>query len=134
MKIKYKTSTQVKQTHHNVLKKIKTEVGTYALIHGTKASLKRFNEIYRKYTFLRTSIKNWKFRIKKDKEVKTIFKRKGPPNLLSDGLIAKVKTIMIGTRAAGTAISRRIVMAIGNGVVKSNVPVLLKKIMEDRYN
>ena len=41
---------------------------------------------------------------------------------------------MIGTRAAGTAISRRIVMAIGNGVVKSNVPVLLKKIMEDRYN
>ena len=41
---------------------------------------------------------------------------------------------MIGTRAAGTAISRRIVMATGNGVVKSNIPVLLKKIMEDRCN
>ena len=34
---------------------------------------------------------------------------------------------MIGTRAAGTAISRRIVMAIGNGVVKSNSPTLLKE-------
>ena len=27
---------------------------------------------------------------------------------------------MIGTRAAGTAISHRIVMAIGNGIVRSN--------------
>ena len=34
---------------------------------------------------------------------------------------------MIGTRAAGTAISRRIVMAIGNGVVRSNSPTLLKE-------
>ena len=39
----------------------------------------------------------------------------------------KVKTIMIETRAAGTAISRRIVTAIGNGVVKSNNPILLKE-------
>ena len=31
--------------------------------------------------------------------------------------MAKVKTIMIGTHAAGTAISCQIVMAIGNGVV-----------------
>ena len=39
----------------------------------------------------------------------------------------KIKTIVIGTRAAGTAISRRIVMAIGNGVVRSNSPTLLKE-------
>ena len=34
---------------------------------------------------------------------------------------------MSGTRAAGTAISRRIVMVIGNGVVRSNSPTLLKE-------
>ena len=34
---------------------------------------------------------------------------------------------MIGTRVAGTAISRRIVMAIENGVVKSNIPILFKE-------
>ena len=62
-----------------------------------------------KYIFLRISINNWKFKIKKDKEGKTIFKRKGRPNLLSDDLIAKVKKIMVGKRAA---ISRCIVMAI----------------------
>ena len=34
---------------------------------------------------------------------------------------------MIRTRAAGTAISRRIVVAIGNGVVRSNSLTLLKE-------
>ena len=34
---------------------------------------------------------------------------------------------MIGTHAAGTAISRCIVMAIGNGVLKSNNPKVLKE-------
>ena len=40
--------------------------------------------------------------------------------LLSYDLMAKFKTIMVRTRAAGTPLSRRIVMAIGSGVVKSN--------------
>ena len=47
--------------------------------------------------------------------------------LLSDDLIAKVKTIMIGTRAAETAISRRILVTIGDGVVKPIISVLLKE-------
>ena len=41
--------------------------------------------------------------------------------------MAKVKTIMIGLSTAGTAISRHIVISIGNGVVKSNNPILRKK-------
>ena len=41
--------------------------------------------------------------------------------------MAKVKIIMIGTRAAGTAISCLIVMGIGNGLVKSNNFILLKE-------
>ena len=119
--------TQVKKSRiTNVPENIKTEVGTYTLIHGTKAALERFNKIYPNYTFLRTSINNWKFKIK-DKEGKAIFKRKGRPNQLSDDLMEKVKTIMIGTRTAGTAVSSRIVMVIGNGVVKSNNPILLEE-------
>ena len=39
--------------------------------------------------------------------------------------MAKVKTIMIGTRVDRTAINYRIVMAIGFGVVKSNKQILL---------
>ena len=41
--------------------------------------------------------------------------------------MGEVKTIMIGTRATGTTISRHIVMAIGNEVLKSNNPKLLKQ-------
>ena len=65
--------------------------------------------------------------MKKEKDGKTSFKKKGRPNLVSDDFIKKIKTIMIVTRAAATAISRRIVMAIGNGVVGSNSVTLLKE-------
>ena len=65
--------------------------------------------------------------MKKEKDGKTIFEKKGRPNLVSDDFMKKIKTIMIGTRAAGTAISRLIVMAIGNGVMRSNSPTLLKE-------
>ena len=41
--------------------------------------------------------------------------------------MAKAKPIMIGTRAGGTAINRYIVMAIENGVVELNNPILLKE-------
>ena len=65
--------------------------------------------------------------MKKDNEGKTIFKKTGRPNLLSDGLMKKVKSIVISTKAAGTAISRRLVMAIRKKVVRSNSPTLLKE-------
>ena len=65
--------------------------------------------------------------MKKENDRKTIFKMKGRPNLISDDFMKKIKTNMIGTQAAGTVISRRIVMAIGNGVVRSNSPTLLKE-------
>ena len=68
----------------------KTKIRTYALIHGTKAALERLNKIYPKYTFLRTSISNWKFKLKKDKKERTIFKRKGCPNLLSDVIVMAI--------------------------------------------
>ena len=38
--------------------------------------------------------------------------------------MVKVKTIMTGKRAVGTAINRRIVITIGNRVVKPNNPIL----------
>ena len=123
-----KKSTQVRKHYNKIVPEtIKREAGKYALLHGTKATVERFNKVYPKYTFVRTTINNWKLKMKKEKDGKTIFKKKGRPNLVSDDFMKKIKTIMIGTRAAGTAISRRIVMAIDNGVVRSNSPTLLKE-------
>ena len=39
----------------------------------------------------------------------------------------KIKDVIVGTREAGTVISRRIAIAIGNGVLKANNPKLLKE-------
>ena len=73
-----KKSRQVRK-HYNriVLEKIKGEAGKYALLHGTKATVERFSKVYPKYTFVRTTINNWKLKMKKEKNGKTIFKKKG---------------------------------------------------------
>ena len=47
-----KIETSKRNRTTNVPEKIKTEVGRYALIYGTKVALERFNKIYPKYTFL----------------------------------------------------------------------------------
>lgn len=118
-----KTATKPRK-HYNkdIPEKIKKEVGKYANIHGTQAAIKRFEETYPTYIFKRTSVNNWKNKLKTSKDKNTVFKKKGRPNLLADDLLGKVKVLMIGTRAAGTAISRRLVVAIGKGVVKANCP------------
>ena len=123
-----KKSAQVRKHYSKIVPEtIKREAGKYALLHGTKVTVERFNKVYPNYTFVRTTINNWNIKMKKEKDGKTIFKKKGRPNLVSDDFMEKIKTIMIGTRVAGTTISRRIVMAIGNGVVKSNSLALLKE-------
>ena len=123
-----KKSTQVRKHYNKIVPEtIKREAWKYALLHRTKVTVERFNKVYPKCTFVRTTINNWKLKMKKEKDGKTIFKKKGRPNLVSDDFMKKIKTIMIGTRTAGTAISRRIVMTIGNGVVRSNSPTLLKE-------
>ena len=44
----------------SIPERIKNEVGEYALIHGTKSALEKFGKKYPKYTFIRTSVNNWK--------------------------------------------------------------------------
>jgi len=57
----------------------------------------------------------------------TVIAKKGRPNLLDDDTLAKVKDGITGTRLTGGVILRKIVVAIGNGVIMANSPSLLKK-------
>ena len=106
------------------LKLLKKELGWYAPIHGTKAGSDCFNEKYPKYNLVRTSADSWKKKIG-SKSSQTPFEKKVRPNLLNDNLLKNVKYVMIGTGVAGAVISRRLVIAIGKGVVKSNNPTML---------
>ena len=96
-----------KPTKHydNVTSKIKQEIGSYALIHGTKAAIDRFSKDYTNYSLKRTMVNGWKERCKKN-DLHSIAKR-GRPNLVEDEMLKKVKDVIIGSRLAGTAISRK---------------------------
>ena len=56
----------------------------------------------------------------------TVHRRKGRPNLLDDKFVVNVKDVVNGVRMAGGVISRKMVIAIGTGVIKSNCPSKLK--------
>ena len=55
-------------------------------------------------------------------------RRKGRPNLLDDEFLVKVKEVMTGARMAVGSISRKMVIAIGTGVINPNCPSTLKDI------
>ena len=72
---------------------IKSEVGSYALVNGTAAAIKRFSLKYTKYTFNRTTVNSWKNKCKPG-DLKT-FRTAGRPNLLDETLLKKVKTLQL---------------------------------------
>lgn len=110
-----------RQNYNSVPKLVRIEVGKYALRHSTKDALDHFSKKYPKYKFKRTSVNSWKASLKTNENDKPL-KKIGRPNLLSDELLTKTKDVIIGSRLAGTVISRRMVIAIGTGVVKANDP------------
>ena len=53
-------------------------------------------------------------------------RRKGRPNLLDKEFLVRVKDVVTGVCTAGGVISRKMVIAIGTGVIKANRPSKLK--------
>ena len=103
-----------RQKYQNLPEKVRKDVGRYALIHRTKAAVDKYSKIYPKYDLKRTSVNTWKTKCKSNKE-NTLIKKSGRRNRLSDELLRKTKDIVIGTRSAGTVISRRMIIAVGTG-------------------
>ena len=64
-----KSYTQPRKNYNtSVPESIKNEVSEYTLIHGTKSALEKFGKKYPKYTFIRTSVNNWKKKFEKEKK------------------------------------------------------------------
>ena len=107
--------------------RVKVEVGKYALSNDTKAALKCFSLKYPQYEFKRVTINNWKKKILKDQESGegNFINKVGRPNKVNDEIMLKIKEIIVGIRLAGAAISRKMVIAIGTGVIRANNPSLL---------
>lgn len=84
-------------------------------MNGTKASMQKFSKPNPTFTLKRTFINSWKTKFFEQGNTITV-KRKGRPNVLSDTLLKPTKDIIVGTRN----ISRKVVVAIGAGVVAVN--------------
>ena len=66
-----KISTKVGKHYNKIVPEtIKREAGEYGLFHGNKAAIEWFNKVYPKYTFVRTTINNWKLKMKKEDNFK----------------------------------------------------------------
>ena len=91
-------------------------------MHGTKSALEIFGKKYPKCTFIRTSVNNWKKKLKKAKKNDNapVHRRKGRSDLLDDEFFGKVKDVVTGVHMARGVISRKMVIAIGTGVIKAN--------------
>ena len=114
----------------NIPSRIKEEVGKYAHTYRTQAAIKRFKSKYPHYTFLRTTINNWKRKFNKKEGVPSespTFRKAGRPNIVRDELVQKIKEVIGGVRLSGAVISRRMVIFIGNGVLKANDPNTLSE-------
>ena len=114
----------------NIPSRIKEEVGKYAHTYGTQAAIKHFKSKYPHYTFLRTTINNWKRKFNKKEGVPSespTFRKTGRPNIVRDELVQKIKNVIVGVRLSGALISRRMVISIGNGVLKVNEPNTLSE-------
>ena len=75
-----------------------------------KLPLKRFKSKYPHYTFLRTTINNWKRKFNKKEGVPSespTFRKAGRPNIVRDELVQKIKEVIVGVRLSRAVISRR---------------------------
>ena len=113
--------TSRKNHYNNIPKHIRIEVGRYALDHNIKGALEKISKQYSKFTFKDILISLWKTLLKKCEDNQTFY-RKGRINHLSEILLKKTKGVIVGSRLAGTVISRRMVIAIETAVVKANDP------------
>ena len=100
----------------NIPSRIKEEVGIKV----------RFKSKYPHYTFLRTTINVSSIKKKVCHESPT-FRKAGRPNIGRDELVQKIKEVIVGVRLSGAVISRRMVISIGNGVLKANDPNTLSE-------
>ena len=97
------------------------EVEKFGLAHSTKDALAKFSKQYPKYTLKRTSIISWKASFKNNGNSQNL-KKIGRPNhllSLSEELLKRTKDVNIGSRLAGTVISRRMVNCHRNSSRKS---------------
>ena len=112
----------------------KKDVAYYAWKHGNSEARRWASKKYPDYTFKRKTIRDWKVKYQKSiesNEVGTFFALplQGRPSKMSDELTTDVKSILHNLRVSDGAVSRKTIIAIGNGVLKARLPKMLELLL-----
>lgn len=122
------------KTRQRYSEKIKQTVGFHANKHGVTAARKWAVQHYRGFQFKRETVRDWKQKYKKmyiergSVEPSSVnFKSPGRPSMISEELATEIRVILQNLRTAGCGISRKTVIAVGEGVLSAKSPDLLRK-------
>ena len=111
---------------------VKKDVACYAWKHGNPESMRWASKKYPDYTFKRETVRDWKVKYQnafESNEAGNFFTlpRQGRPSKISDELITKVKCILHNPGVSSGAVTRKTVIAIVNGVLKTKCPEMLEE-------
>lgn len=124
--------SEVKRKRQTFPEKIKREVAHYAWKNGIPAARKWAATKYPEFVFLRESVRDWRNKFSKyfeshNQSSTFTIPRAGRPAMLKDEYTTEIKAILHNLRASGGAISRKTVIAVGNGVLSVRCPELMTK-------
>ena len=93
---------------------------------GTQAVTAHFRGKYQQSILKRKTVNNWTRKFfnpqKEVGEPPAKFSKKGRPSLVGEELLVKIKEAIVRIRLAGAVVSRKVVISIGNGILKANDP------------
>lgn len=115
--------------------KIKKEVAHYAWKHGNPEARRWASKKYPNFVFKRETVRDWKLKYQEHFESNAqeegcftfTVRKQGRPSMVSDELATEIKSILHNLRVSGGAISRKTVIAIGNGVMSARCPEMMSK-------
>ena len=106
-------------------------------IYGMSSVLKTFKRRYPDLNFSESSVRRWKkthnrlydnnASAERIDLIRAFPDKRGRPNYMSSELLSKVNQIILGSRTVGIGISMEDVISIGNSVMTTNSPSLLKE-------
>ena len=92
--------------------------------YGTQVVIAHFRGKYQQYTLKRTTINNWKRKFSNPQkelgEPPEKYNKKGRPSLVGEEFLVTIKEAIIGIKLTGAVVSQKMVISIGNGVLKAN--------------
>ena len=129
------TKSTKRGTYQKYTPKEKAEISSYAIMHGTTATIRHFKDRFPELKW--TTVNDWKkaMMVATKKAAKSgnpmqidklEEKKRGRPSLLSEDVTSDIKRYIATLRDAGGVVNTRIVLAAATGILQRKDPSILR--------